>query len=193
MPSRFSLHMDCECALSPPHGRVGAFLPPGTYRISSRSRPQYGSVLATRLLIGWTMEYLIVLLTMLAMHLPSLTGHPVPDMATLPSLEVAEHLEQAVFAHTGQHLGGELTTAAYMPRENLILVTTALLDDLPELEAVLVHELVHWWQVGSHRAEPRGSQVWEQEARFYENLWRRDHGLRPRQRLSPPTRHRIWP
>ena len=136
------------------------------------------------------MEYLIALLTTLALHLPAMTGQPVQDMVTLPALEVADQLRQAVFAHTGQRLDGELTTAAYMPRENLILVTSALLDDLPELEAVLVHELVHWWQVSSRQAEPHGSQVWEEEARCYENLWRRDHGLRLRPSLEAPAYHR---
>jgi hypothetical protein len=136
------------------------------------------------------MEYLIALLTTLALHLPAMTGQPVQDLATLPSLEVADQLGQAVFAHTGQQLDGELTTAAYMPRENLILVTSALLGDLPELEAVLVHELIHWWQVSSHQAEPHGSQVWEEEARFYENRWRRDHGLRLRPSLEAPASHR---
>jgi hypothetical protein len=41
-----------------------------------------------------------------------MTGQPVPDMASLPALELVDHLEQAVFAHTGQRLGGEITTAA---------------------------------------------------------------------------------
>ena len=136
------------------------------------------------------MEYLIALLTTLALHLPAMTGQPVPDMASLPALELADHLEQAVFAHTGQQLGGELTTAAYMPRENLILVTTGLLDDLPELEAVLVHELVHWWQASSRRADPHGSQAWEEEARSHENLWRREHGLRMRPMPGSPARRR---
>lgn len=136
------------------------------------------------------MEYLIALLTTLALHLPTLTGQPSPDLGSLPALELADHLEQAVFAHTGQWIEGELTTAAYMPRENLILATTSLLDDVPELEAVLVHELVHWWQVKSRRADPHGLQAWEEEARRYENLWRRDHGLRLRPFLGTTGRPR---
>jgi hypothetical protein len=66
------------------------------------------------------MEYLVALLTTLALELPVLTGQPIPDMTSLPTLEVADHLDQMVLAHTGQWAGGELTTAAYMPRENLI-------------------------------------------------------------------------
>lgn len=130
------------------------------------------------------MEYLVTLLTSLALHLPTLTGQPVPDLASLPELEVAHRLEEAVFAHTGQHGDGDLTTAAYLPRENVILVTSSLLDDLPELEAVLVHELVHWWQVRSLRAGPHGGQAWEDKARAYENIWRQQRHLRLRP--SPP-------
>jgi predicted TIM-barrel fold metal-dependent hydrolase len=135
------------------------------------------------------MEYLIALLTTLALELPALTGQPIPEMSSLPALEVADHLDQMVFAHTGQWAGGELTTAAYMPRENLILVTNGLLDDLPEMEAVLVHELVHWWQVQGHAAGSHGLPAWEEEARGYENRWRREHGLSPRSELSGPVRH----
>jgi len=134
------------------------------------------------------MEYLIALLTTLALSLPDLTGQPVPDLARLPSFEVVDRLEEAVFAHTGQQAGASLTTAAYLPRENIILVTTELLNDLPELEAVLVHELIHWWQVSSRGTLPHGVQAWEEEARAYENLWRRGHGLRQRPpRISPTT------
>jgi hypothetical protein len=155
-------------------------------RISSPSSSECVSVPVEGFLTGVErMEYLIALLTTLALHLPALTGRSVPDMTTLPALELADHLEQAVFAHTGQQPDGKLTTAAYMPRENLILVTAGLLDDLPELEAVLVHELIHWWQARSHPADPRGSTAWEEEARFYENLWRREHGLRMRPTLRP--------
>jgi hypothetical protein len=128
------------------------------------------------------MEYLVALLTTLALSLPELTGQPIPDLTRLPSFEVVDRLEQAVFAHTGQQAGTSLTTAAYLPRENVILVTTALLDDLPELEAVLVHELIHWWQVSSRGSRPDARQAWEEEARAYENLWRQGHGLR----LRPP-------
>jgi hypothetical protein len=136
------------------------------------------------------MEYLVALLTALAMQLPTMTGQPVPDMVNLPAFEVADHLEQAVFAHTGQQVGGGLATAAYLPRENMILLTAALLDDLPELEAVLVHELVHWWQVQSRRADPHGGQAWEDEALAYENAWRREHHLRLRPSRMPPNRRR---
>lgn len=136
------------------------------------------------------MEYLVALLTTLALHLPAMTGQPVPDVTGLPTFEVADRLEQAVFAHTGQQIGGSLATAAYLPRENVILITAGLLDDPPELEAVLVHELVHWWQVTSRRADPRGGQAWETEARTYENLWRREHGLRLRPGRVAPNRHR---
>jgi hypothetical protein len=136
------------------------------------------------------MEYLLALLTTLALHLPIMTGQSLPEGARLPGLEVADRLEQAVFAHTGQQAGGGLTTAAYVPRENLILVTTALLEDLPELEAVLIHELVHWWQVHSRPADLRGGSAWEEEARAYENLWRKEHGLRlrPSSRAMPRRR-----
>ena len=82
-----------------------------------------------------------------------------------------------------------MTTAAYMPRENLILITTGLLNDLPEMEAVLIHELVHWWQVQSRDAGPHALLAWEEEARSYENRWRREHGLSPRSELSGPVRH----
>jgi hypothetical protein len=134
------------------------------------------------------MEYLIALLTTLALSLPDLTGQPTPDLARLPSFEVVDRLEEAVFAHTGQQAGASLTTAAYLPRENVILVTTALLNDLPELEAVLVHELIHWWQVSSRGLHTHGGQDWEVEARAYENLWRQGHGLRQRpSRVSPAT------
>jgi hypothetical protein len=136
------------------------------------------------------MEYLVALLTTLALHLPTLTGQPIPDVASLPAFEVPDRLEQAVFTHTGQQRGGELATAAYLPRENVILVTSALLDDLPELEAVLIHELVHWWQVRSHRAGPHGGQAWEDEARAFENHWRREHNLRLRSALPPAIRRR---
>ncbi len=133
------------------------------------------------------MEYLLALLTTLALSLPDMTGQPIPDLTRLPSFEVVDHLEEAVFAHTGQQAGAILTTAAYLPRENVILVTTGLLKDLPELEAVLVHELIHWWQVSSHGANPQGGQTWEEEARAYENLWRREHGLRLRRSGISPT------
>lgn len=133
------------------------------------------------------MEYLVALLTTLALSLPDMTGQPIPDLTRLPSFEVADHLEEAVLAHTGQRAGTSLTTAAYLPRENVILVTTALLNDLPELEAVLVHELIHWWQVSSHGAHPQGGQTWEEEARAYENLWRRGHGLHLRRSGISPT------
>jgi hypothetical protein len=134
------------------------------------------------------MEYLVALLTTLALSLPDMTGQPIPDLTSLPSFEVADHLEEAVFAHTGQQAGTILTTAAYLPRENVILVTPGLLNDLPELEAVLVHELIHWWQVNSLGAHPHGGQTWEEEARAYENLWRREHGLRLRRSgISPAT------
>lgn len=160
-------------------------------RISSRPISEYVSVPVEGLLpVVYGMEYLIALLTTLALHLPVMTGQSTPDMTSLPALELADHLEQAVFAHTGQQPAGELTTAAYMPRENLILVATGLLDDLPELEAVLVHELIHWWQACSHPADPHASPAWEEEARFYENLWRREHGLRMRPMLGSPARRR---
>lgn len=133
------------------------------------------------------MEYLITLLTTLALSLPDLTGQSIPDLTRLPSFEVVDRLEDAVFAHTGQQAGASLTTAAYLPRENVILVTTALLDDLPELEAVLVHELIHWWQVSSRGTPPHGGPAWEAEARAYENLWRREHGLRQRRSGISPT------
>ena len=134
------------------------------------------------------MEYLIALLTTLALSLPDLTGQPIPDLARLPSFEVVDRLEEAVFAHTGQQAGASLTTAAYLPRENIILVTTVLLNDVPELEAVLVHELIHWWQVRSLGTPPHGGQAWEEEARAYENRWRQGHGLRQRpSRISPTT------
>src|SRR5574341_2688178 len=134
------------------------------------------------------MEYLVALLTTLALALPDMTGQPIPDLTRLPTFEVADHLEEAVLAHTGQQAGAILTTAAYLPRENVILVTTALLNDLPELEAVLVHELIHWWQVSSLGAPPHGGQAWEEEARAYENLWRQGHGLRQRpSKISPTT------
>ncbi len=136
------------------------------------------------------MEYLLALLTTLALTLPNLTGQPIPGVPCLPAVEVADHLDQVVFAHTGQWAGAELTSAAYMPRENLILVTSGLLDDLPEMEAVLVHELVHWWQVQESAAGPHGLQAWEEEARDYENRWRREHGLSPRADLNGPARHR---
>ena len=133
------------------------------------------------------MEYLIALLATLALSLPDLTGQPIPDLARLPSFEVVDRLEEAVFAHTGQQAGASLTTAAYLPRENIILVTTVLLNDVPELEAVLVHELIHWWQVRSLGTPPHGGQAWEEEARAYENLWRREHGLRLRRSGISPT------
>jgi hypothetical protein len=136
------------------------------------------------------MEYLLALLTTLALHLPALTGQPTPDVASLPALELADRLEQAVFAHTGQQAAGGLTTAAYIPRENVILLTTALLDDLPELEAVLVHELIHWWQVHSRRADARGGPAWEAEARLYENRWRQGHALPLRPPRPPVNRRR---
>jgi len=136
------------------------------------------------------MEYLISLLTTLALHLPSMTGQPVPDLTRLPALEVTPRLEEAVFAHTGQRGGGQLQTAAYLPGENVILITPPLLDDLPELEAVLVHELIHWWQVATRRADHRGGQAREDEARAYENLWRREHGLRLRPSRAPSSRPR---
>jgi Zn-dependent protease with chaperone function len=135
------------------------------------------------------MEYLVALLTTLALQLPAFTGQPIPDMASLPALEVADHLEQVVFAHTGQWAGAELATAAYVPRENLILITTGLLNDLPELEAVLVHELVHWRQVQGHPASAKGLQAWEEEARTSENRWRREHGLSPRSGMNGLVRH----
>ncbi len=135
------------------------------------------------------MEYLVALLTTLALQLPALTGQPIPDLANLPSLEVADRLNQVVLAHTGQWAGGDLATAAYMPGENLILVASGLLTDLPEMEAVLIHELVHWWQVQSHAADTRGIQAWEEQARSLENRWRRGHGLSPRSELSGPLRH----
>ncbi len=137
------------------------------------------------------MEYLVALLTTLALSLPDMTGQPIPDLARLPSFEVVDRLEEAVFAHTGQQAGAILTTAAYLPRENVILVTNTLLNDLPELEAVLVHELIHWWQVSSLGPLPHGGQVWEEEARAYENLWRREHGLRLRRSKISPTTPRI--
>ncbi|HSD51618.1 MAG TPA: hypothetical protein VLG48_09430 [Candidatus Methylomirabilis sp.] len=134
------------------------------------------------------MEYLVALLTTLALSLPDMTRQPIPDLTRLPSFEVVDHLEEAVFAHTGQQAGASLTTAAYLPRENIILVTTTLLNDLPELEAVLVHELIHWWQVSSLGPLPHGGQAWEEEARAYENRWRQGHGLRQRPwRISPTT------
>jgi hypothetical protein len=133
------------------------------------------------------MEYLIALLTTLALSLPDLTGQPIPDLARLPSFQVVDRLEEAVFAHTGQQAGATLTTAAYLPRENIILVTTALLNDLPELEAVLVHELIHWWQATSVGPLPHGGQAWEEEARAYENHWRQGHGLRPRAAKTSTT------
>jgi Zn-dependent protease with chaperone function len=136
------------------------------------------------------MEYLVALLTTLALHLPALTGQPAPDLSVLPSFEVVSHLEQAVFSHTGHRGGGTLTTAVYLPRENVILLTAALLDDPQELEAVLVHELVHWWQVHSRQADPRGGPMWEEVARYYENLWRKEHGLRLRPSPAPPYRRR---
>ena len=123
------------------------------------------------------MEYLIALLTTLALQLPALTGRPMLGKGSLPALEVADNLDRAVFAYTGQQSGGDLGIALYLPRENVILVATPLLDDLPELEAVLVHELIHWWQVESPRADSYGGAKWEEEARAYENLWRRQHGL----------------
>lgn len=137
------------------------------------------------------MEYLIVLLTTLALHLPDMTGHPVPELGCLPAVEVADRLEEAVLAHTGQQSGGPLRTAVYLPRENAILITTALLDDLPELEAVLIHELIHWWQVSTRRGDPREGQAWEDEARMYENRWRREHGLRLRPARMPPPHSRL--
>lgn len=136
------------------------------------------------------MEYLVALLTTLALHLPTLTGQAMPDLARLPAFEIAQHLEEAVFAHTGQQTGEILATAAYLPRENVILIKSSLLDDLPELEAILVHELIHWWQVTSQRADPRGGKAWEAEARMYENLWRREHGLRLRPGRMAPIRRR---
>ena len=138
------------------------------------------------------MEYLTALLTTFALSLPDLTGQPIPDLTRLPSFEVVDRLEEGVIAHTGQQAGASLTTAAYLPRENIILIATALLNDLPELEAVLVHELIHWWQVSSRRPLPRGRQVWEEEARAYENLWRQGHGLRQRPPKIPPTTPRIF-
>ena len=98
------------------------------------------------------MEYLIVLLTTLALHPPDMTGHPVPEVSLLPALEVADRLEDAILTHTGQQSAGPLRTAAYLPRENVILITTTLLDDSQELEAVLIHELIHWWRVGTRRS-----------------------------------------
>ncbi len=136
------------------------------------------------------MEYLIALLTALAVQLPSLNGHPVPGVESMPALEVADNLGQAVFAYTGQESGGDLGIALYLPRENVIIVNSALLDDLPELQAVLVHELIHWWQVWSRRADSRGGANWEEEARTYENLWRRKHGLPLRPTRILPTRTR---
>lgn len=137
---------------------------------------------------GKSVEYLFALLTTLALHLPALTGQPLAEEASLPAVEVADNLAQAVFAHTGHHSGGGLTTAAYLPRENLILIAVELLEDVPELEAVLVHELVHWWQVKIRRTDPHGGPAWEDEARRYENLWRREHGLRVRPSSSPDRR-----
>lgn len=133
----------------------------------------------------------MALLTTLALSLPALTGQPIPELTGLPCFEVVDRLEEAVFAHTGQQPGVSLTTAAYLPRENMILITTALLNDLPELEAVLVHELIHWWQVSNHGSLPPGRQAWEEEARAHENLWRRDHGLRLRPSRTTPTTPRV--
>ena len=96
----------------------------------------------------------------------------------------------AVPALNRQHLV-ELSRCEWIDRrENVILLTSALLEDLPELEAVLVHELVHWWQVRSDRAGPHGGQAWEDEARAFENSWRREHHLRLRPPLPPPNRRR---
>ena len=136
------------------------------------------------------MEYLIALLTTLALQLPTLTGHPAPGEDRLPALEVADDLDQAVFAYTGQQGRGDLGIALYLPRENVILVKATLLDDLPELQAVLLHELTHWWQVESRRSDVHGGAKWEEEARSYENLWRRQHGLQLRLPLILPTHPR---
>jgi len=136
------------------------------------------------------MEYLLALLTTLALQLPMLTGHAVPGEDRLPALEVAENIDQAVYDYTGQQSGGVLGVALYFPHENVILITASLLDDPPELEAVLVHELIHWWQVESRRSELSGLAKWEEEARSCENLWRRAHGLRPRSTRILPTHSR---
>lgn len=136
------------------------------------------------------MEYLIALLTTLALQLPTLTGHPGPGVDRLPALELADNLDRAVFTYTGQQSAGDPGIALYLPRENAILITAALLEDLPELEAVLVHELTHWWQVESRRADLHGGATWEGEARVYENLWRREHGLRLRPARILPSRPR---
>ena len=136
------------------------------------------------------MEYLLALLTTLALQLPILTGHAVPGEDKLPALEVVENVDQAVYAYTGQQTGSDVGVALYLPHENVIVITASLLDDLSELEAVLVHELIHWWQVESRRPELTGEAKWEEEARYYENLWRREHGLRARSMRILPTHSR---
>ena len=135
-------------------------------------------------------EYLLALLTTLALQLPTLTGHAVPGEDRLPALEVVENVDQAVYAYTGQQNGSDLGVALYLPHENAIVITTSLLDDLSELEAVLVHELIHWWQVESRRPELSGKAKWEEEARNYESLWRRQHGVRARSTRILPTHSR---
>jgi len=115
------------------------------------------------------MDYLAVLLLCLTLDLPDLTGKLIPALTDLPAIEVSDDLGRAVLAHTGQ-TAGWLTTGAYLPRENVILIQTPLLDDTEELKAIIVHELVHWVQsLGPDRYQP---QVWEAEARSFEKKWR---------------------
>lgn len=111
----------------------------------------------------------------LIMEIQALTGWPVPDVP-LPGLTVVTQVDLAIAAEVGVMPPGKKTRAVYIPKWNVIFVEEKLADDPQELNAVLLHELVHWYQ--SNRGKV--PQYDESEARRIENQWRRKNGVKPR-------------
>lgn len=116
-----------------------------------------------------------LLLVALLLEIQALTGWTLPE-AALPGLTLVAQVDVEIASGTGGHSAGQVKDAVYVPQWNVIFAEKRLLKDSQEFQAILVHELVHFWQA-TRGPKPQFS---EAEARRVENLWRARHGMKRR-------------
>ena len=120
-----------------------------------------------------------LLLVALALEIQALMGWSLPA-AELPGLTLVEEEDVVIASGTGGHSAGRVRDAVYVPEWNVIFVEQKAIADPQEFQAILVHELVHWWQAKRIAPSTKRRTEWEVEARQVENRWREKNGVKRR-------------